>query len=211
MNGATGINMKSIVAVASAAPGQVHERTDDSAPNSGCRGGGGCGRGAVPEVVKAEAVEVGIALRGTEVKRLVKAELRVFDSDILSHTQNPSRSPFKPSPMNILSPGEFFQHKERRPTDRLLHKGEARKLLQKTDRQPGMTVVPLKAYWSDQNKVKFEMGLCRGKDLRDKRDDIQKREGKREADRMIKNFNFDSTNTLTIKDYSLWMVHSKAL
>eukprot|EP00804_Cyclotella_cryptica_P024390 CCRYP_018572-RA/>CCRYP_018572-RA protein AED:0.36 eAED:0.08 QI:0/0/0/1/1/1/2/0/162 len=162
--------MKSIVAVASAAPGQVHERTDDSAPNSGCRGGGGCGRGAVPEVVKAEAVEVGIALRGTEVKRL-----------------------------------------ERRPTDRLLHKGEARKLLQKTDRQPGMTVVPLKAYWSDQNKVKFEMGLCRGKDLRDKRDDIQKREGKREADRMIKNFNFDSTNTLTIKDYSLWMVHSKAL
>ncbi|KAL3781051.1 hypothetical protein HJC23_012835, partial [Cyclotella cryptica] len=67
------------------------------------------------------------------------------------------------------------------------------------------------AYWSDQNKVKFEMGLCRGKDLRDKRDDIQKREGKREADRMIKNFNFDSTNTLTIKDYSLWMVHSKAL
>ncbi|KAL3787200.1 hypothetical protein HJC23_010210 [Cyclotella cryptica] len=86
--------------------------------------------------------------------------------------------------------GEFFQHEERRPRDLLLHKGEARKLLQKTDRQPGMTIVPLKAYWSDQNKVKFEIGLCRGKDLRDKRDDIQEREGKREAERMIKNFNF---------------------
>ena len=69
--------------------------------------------------------------------------------------------------------GEFFQHEERRPRDLLLHKQEARKLLQKTDRQPGMTIVPLKAYWSDQNKVKFEIGLCRGKNVRDKRQDIQ--------------------------------------
>ena len=51
-----------------------------------------------------------------------------------------------------------------------------------------MTIVPLKAYWSD-NKVKFEIGLCRGKNVRDKREDIQAREGKREAERMIKNFN----------------------
>lgn len=86
--------------------------------------------------------------------------------------------------------GEFFQHEERRPRDLLLHKGEARKLLQKTDKQPGMTIVPLKAYWSDQNKVKFEIGLCRGKNFRDKREDIQEREGKREAERMMKNFNF---------------------
>ncbi len=41
MDGATGINMERIIALASAAPGQVHERTDDSAPNSGGRGGGG--------------------------------------------------------------------------------------------------------------------------------------------------------------------------
>ena len=45
MDGATGINMERIIALASAAPGQVHERTDDSAPNSGGRGGGGRGRG----------------------------------------------------------------------------------------------------------------------------------------------------------------------
>ena len=37
--------MERIIALASAAPGQVHERTDDSAPNSGGRGGGGRGRG----------------------------------------------------------------------------------------------------------------------------------------------------------------------
>ena len=72
----------------------------------------------------------------------------------------------------------------------LLHKQESTRLLQKTDRMPGMTIVPLKAYWSDQNKVKFEIGLCRGKNLRDKRMDIKEREGKREANRMIKNFNY---------------------
>ena len=85
--------------------------------------------------------------------------------------------------------GEFFQHEERRPRPLLLHKQEARKMLQKTDRVPGMTIVPLKAYWSDQNKVKFEIGLCRGKNQRDKRQDIMEREGKRETNRMLKNFN----------------------
>lgn len=87
------------------------------------------------------------------------------------------------------SAGEFFQHEERRPRDLLLHKQEAQKLLKKTDRLPGMTIVPLSAYWSDQNKVKFKIGLCRGKNARDKRQDIQEREGKRDAQRMIKNFN----------------------
>lgn len=85
--------------------------------------------------------------------------------------------------------GEFFQHEELRPRDLLIHKEQARRFYQKTDRQPGMTIVPLKAYWSDDNKVKFEIGLCRGKNVRDERQDIQEREGKRESERMIKNFN----------------------
>mmetsp|Transcript_32528 Transcript_32528/g.58777 ORF Transcript_32528/g.58777 Transcript_32528/m.58777 type:complete len:98 (+) Transcript_32528:646-939(+) len=87
------------------------------------------------------------------------------------------------------SAGEFFQHEETRPRDLLLHKQESKKLLAKTERVPGMTIVPLKAYWSEQNKVKFEIGLCRGKNQRDKRSDIMEREGKRETSRMLKNFN----------------------
>ncbi|KAL3787198.1 hypothetical protein HJC23_010208 [Cyclotella cryptica] len=50
-----------------------------------------------------ETLEVGIALRGTEVKRYVKLALRVFDSDSYSRTHDPSRSPFKPSPTNVPS------------------------------------------------------------------------------------------------------------
>ena len=85
--------------------------------------------------------------------------------------------------------GSFFQHEERRPRELLLHRSEARKLLQKTDKMPGMTIVPLKAYWSEQNKVKFEIGLCRGKNQSDKRQDIKEREDKRDINRMLKNFN----------------------
>lgn len=86
--------------------------------------------------------------------------------------------------------GTFFQHDELRPRDLLIRKEQARRFYQKTDRIPGMTIIPLKAYWNDDNKVKFEIGLCRGKNVRDKRQDIQEREGKRESERMIKNFNY---------------------
>jgi SsrA-binding protein len=52
----------------------------------------------------------------------------------------------------------------------------------------GMTVVPLKAYFNDQSKVKFQIGLARGKNVRDKRADIKERDTKRETRRIIKNF-----------------------
>jgi len=132
---------------------------------------------------------VGIALRGTEVKSIRNGKLNIRDGFV-----KPNKNGRSCSLMNVhigkhSTAGEFFQHDERRPRDLLLHKTEARRLLQKTDRVPGMTLVPLKCYWNDQNKVKFEIGLCRGKNVRDKRQDIKEREGKREANRMIKNFN----------------------
>ena len=50
----------------------------------------------------------------------------------------------------------------------------------------GMTVVPLKAYFNDQSKVKFQIGLARGKNVRDKRaDNIKERDTKRERRRII--------------------------
>ena len=50
------------------------------------------------------------------------------------------------------------------------------------------SIVPLKAYFNDRNKVKFEIALCRGKNVRDKRADIKEREFQREAGRIMKNF-----------------------
>jgi SsrA-binding protein len=83
--------------------------------------------------------------------------------------------------------GSYFQHEERRPRPLLVHKTEARRWKQQTEAK-GMTIVPLKAYFSDQNKVKIEIALCRGKNVRDKRETIKNREAKREEQRIIKSF-----------------------
>ena len=83
--------------------------------------------------------------------------------------------------------GPYFQHEERRERPLLVHKEQVRKWKQKTD-QAGMTIVPLKAYFNDDNKVKLQIALCRGKNVRDKRADIKARDLKRETGRIIKNF-----------------------
>ena len=83
--------------------------------------------------------------------------------------------------------GSYFQHEEKRERRLLIHKQQARKYLQLTE-QKGMTIVPLKAYFSDSNKVKIEIGLCRGKNVRDKRQDIKERDAQREERLIIKSF-----------------------
>ena len=46
----------------------------------------------------------------------------------------------------------------------------------------------LSAYFNEQNRLKLQIGLARGKDLRDKRETIKRREGEREVRRQIKEF-----------------------
>lgn len=83
--------------------------------------------------------------------------------------------------------GAYFQHEERRPRQLLVHKSEARKFKQKSEKS-GMTIVPLKAYFNKDNRLKLEIALCRGKNVRDKRADIKERDIKRETQRIIKSF-----------------------
>ena len=70
----------------------------------------------------------------------------------------------------------------------LLHKSEINKLIGKT-KEKGMAIVPLKVYFS-KSLVKVEIGLAKGKKLYDKRDDIAKKDQKREAEREFKIRNF---------------------
>jgi len=64
----------------------------------------------------------------------------------------------------------------------LLHKKQIRTLSTKLNEQ-GYTLVPTKAYFSAENKVKIELGLAKGKKLYDKRHDIAKRDAQREVER----------------------------
>ena len=65
-----------------------------------------------------------------------------------------------------------------------MHKAEIRKLESKC-REKGYTIMPLKVYFKD-GRAKMEIGLCRGKKLYDKREDIAKKDQRREVEREFK-------------------------
>lgn len=135
-----------------------------------------------------DTLEAGISLLGTEVKSIRDGKLNLRDGYV-----KPAKNGRSCTLHNVhvgkcqYVGAEYFQHEEKRPRTLLLHRSEARKLLQQTE-QMGMTVVPLKAYWNEQNKLKIQIALCRGKNVRDKRATIQERDMKRETNRIIKNF-----------------------
>ena len=83
--------------------------------------------------------------------------------------------------------GNIFNRDPFRVRKLLLHKKEINKLLGKI-KQDGLTLIPLSLYYKGQ-RVKLELGLCKGKKLYDKREDIAKRDAKRNMDRAMKDFN----------------------
>ena len=135
-----------------------------------------------------DTLEAGISLKGTEVKSIRDGKINMRDGFVRADKDGRSCTLYNVHIGKCSQVGsEYFQHEETRPRTLLVHKEQARKLMQQTEQQ-GMTIVPLKAYWNDQNKLKLQIGLARGKNVRDKRQTIQERDAKREANRIIKNF-----------------------
>jgi SsrA-binding protein len=134
-----------------------------------------------------DTLEAGIWLLGTEVKSIRDGKINIRDGYVRPSKDGRSCLLYNVHIGKYQHTGEYFQHEERRPRPLLIHKEQARKLLQQTEQQ-GMTIVPLKAYFNPQNKVKVEIALCRGKNVRDKRQTIKDREAKREEKRIIKSF-----------------------
>mmetsp|Transcript_25712 Transcript_25712/g.39507 ORF Transcript_25712/g.39507 Transcript_25712/m.39507 type:complete len:200 (+) Transcript_25712:112-711(+) len=133
-----------------------------------------------------DTIEAGISLKGTEVKSIRDGKMNIRDG-YCRCTDGRSCTLFNVHIGKHTGVGEYFQHEELRPRPLLIHREEARKWQKETERA-GMTIVPLKAYFNDKNKVKVQIGLCRGKNVRDKRQAIKDRDSNREASRIIKNF-----------------------
>ncbi len=130
-----------------------------------------------------ETLECGIELKGSEVKslragkinlndsfaRIEKLEAFLYNAHISQYTQA--------SYLNV-------------DTDRtrklLLHKNQIERIAGKLA-QKGLTLIPLKVYFNDRGFVKLELGLCKGKKLYDKRENIKRRETDLEMRRAIKN------------------------
>jgi SsrA-binding protein len=131
-----------------------------------------------------EAFETGIELCGTEVKSVRAGRVNLKDSwcDI-----NQSELYVNAMHISPYEQGNIFNKDPMRKRKLLMHKREIMRLYGLI-KQQGLTLIPLRLYWK-KSYVKMELGLCKGKKLYDKRDDMAKKDAKREADRAMKESN----------------------
>jgi SsrA-binding protein len=128
-----------------------------------------------------ERFEAGLVLTGTEVKslregraNLQRAYADVRDGEIWlvgSHIASYDK-------------GSIGQHDPDRDRKLLLHRRQIDSLIGKVQER-GLTVIPTKLYFKD-GRAKVELALARGKETRDKRRDIAKREADRQIERALK-------------------------
>lgn len=128
-----------------------------------------------------ESFEAGIELVGTEVKSLRQGGVNLKDSwceikDGEIFIRQMHISPYEH--------GNIFNKDPLRPRKLLMHKREITRLASQTATK-GLTVIPLSLYFKG-SRVKAQIGLCKGKKLYDKREDMAKRDAKRDIDRALK-------------------------
>lgn len=128
-----------------------------------------------------ETWEAGLELKGTEVKSIRLGQCNLKDSyaavkngEIFVHGMH--ISPYEK--------GSYFNTDPMRPKRLLMHKQEIRKANQNV-MQKGLALIPLSVYLKD-GRMKLELALCKGKKLYDKRDDIAKRDAKRDIERSMR-------------------------
>jgi SsrA-binding protein len=130
-----------------------------------------------------DTVEAGIILSGTEVKSLRTGQASIQESfagpkDGRIFLLNAYIPEYKQA-------GTHLQHETRRPRQLLLHKRQIDKLLGAVKRE-GMTLVALGIYFNKRGIAKVEIGLAKGKQMRDKREAIKDREWKRDKARIMR-------------------------
>ena len=131
-----------------------------------------------------ETYECGLALHGTEVKSIRQGHVNLKESyarikDGEAFVESMHISPYEQ--------GNIFNTDPLRPKKLLLHKNEIRKLHQQVGRM-GYALIPLQVYLKD-GRFKLELGLCKGKKLHDKRDDIAARDAQRDIQRALRTKN----------------------
>ena len=116
-----------------------------------------------------DTIECGIVLTGTEVKSVRHAvlgnEVRLGGADIAAD-----------------GVGNRFNHEPERQRKLLVHRKEVQDLRLKTEAK-GLTLIPLKVFLK-HGKIKVDLGVCRGKQLHDKRDALKQKDIRRDLERV---------------------------
>ena len=131
-----------------------------------------------------ERFEAGIELVGTEVKSIRDGKINI--NDAFARVENGQVFLYNCDIQPYVR-ASHTQHAARRTRRLLLHKKEIDRLFGQSQIK-GLTLVCLRAYWVHQ-RVKIEIGIGKGKAHRDQREDVKKREAKRDADRAVADFN----------------------
>lgn len=125
--------------------------------------------------------ETGIELYGTEVKSIRMGKCSIKEAFVRIENGQVYIYGMHISP---YEKGNIFNKDPLRQRKLLMHRREIDKLLSKI-KEKGFTLIPLQVYFKG-SLVKVEIGLARGKKLYDKRDDIAKKDAKREMERSFK-------------------------
>ena len=128
-----------------------------------------------------EKYECGIALFGTEVKSIRQGRVNLKESWAQIRKGEVWVEGMHISP---YEQGNIFNRDPLRAKKLLLHRSEIRKLDGLVMRQ-GFTLIPLEMYLKD-GKVKVQLGLCKGKQLHDKRESLAKKDSDREIQRALR-------------------------
>jgi SsrA-binding protein len=139
-------------------------------------------RKASHEYTILETLEAGIQLTGTEVKSLRNGRANLQDSFARVEKGQLLIYHFHISP---YEKGNRENVEEKRPRKLLVHKEQIRKLYEHTAQQ-GQTLVALKGYFNNRNIFKILIGIAKGKQAHDKRQDIKKRDTEREIRQAMK-------------------------
>ncbi|MBU6175125.1 MAG: SsrA-binding protein SmpB [Planctomycetes bacterium] len=129
-----------------------------------------------------DSLECGLVLHGSEVKslrngkcsideayaRLKDGELWLVDCEIDEYRQ-----------------ANIWNHASKRVRKLLLHRRELLKFAGRS-KERGLTMVPLRVYFTERGVAKCVIGLCRGKKLHDKRETMKKNDAKREMERAMR-------------------------
>lgn len=132
-----------------------------------------------------EKFEAGLVLTGSEVKGIRAHRVNLKDSFIKFVKGEPTL--FNAHIGRLETTNRFYGHEERGARKLLLHKKQIVKMLKAVDRD-GYTIVPIQLYFNDRNLAKIQIGIAKGKQLHDKRNDLKEKDQKRDMARAMKDY-----------------------
>jgi SsrA-binding protein len=129
-----------------------------------------------------ETYTAGIVLTGTEIKSIrqskasmVDAYCKFINGELWLTGMHIAEYTF----------GTYNNHEPKRERKLLLNRTELRKLF-RSSQEKGLTIVALKLFVTSRGLAKVDIGLARGKKMHDKREDLKKKDSKREMERLRK-------------------------